>query len=64
MCIRDRLTPSVTRYPSEGNLITSRSVSPNVFQFVNNDHQDDPEDPKTFNGNNVHLEKNKDEDKD
>ncbi|CAI4037503.1 hypothetical protein SMKI_02G3800 [Saccharomyces mikatae IFO 1815] len=58
------LTPSVTRYPSEGNLITSRSVSPNVFQFVNNDHQDDPEDPKTFNGNNVHLEKNKDEDKD
>ncbi|CAI4947551.1 CRE_collapsed_G0004570.mRNA.1.CDS.1 [Saccharomyces cerevisiae] len=57
------LTPSGTRYPSETNLTTSRSVSPNVFQFVNNDHQEDPEDPTTFNGNNVHLEKKKDEDK-
>ncbi|CAI4059363.1 hypothetical protein N7582_001352 [Saccharomyces uvarum] len=57
------LTPSGTRFPSETNLTTSRSVSPNVFQFVNNDRQDDPEDPTTFNGNNVHLEKKKDEDK-
>ncbi|CAI4056127.1 Ubx7p SKDI_02G3810 [Saccharomyces kudriavzevii IFO 1802] len=57
------LTPSWTRYPSETNLTASRSVSPNVFQFVNNDNQDAPEDPTTFNGNNVHLEKKKDEDK-
>ncbi|CCD23506.1 Ubx7p NDAI_0B04710 [Naumovozyma dairenensis CBS 421] len=41
----------------------SRAVSPNVFQFVNRDDMEDQDDKEkeTFNGNNINLEKNKDD---
>ncbi|KAJ9570019.1 uncharacterized protein HLK63_I04983 [Nakaseomyces glabratus] len=58
------IAPSVSRLkkePSEMNL-TSRSVSPNIFKFVNNDdNEDDQQEKDTYNGNNVKLEKNRDQ---
>lgn len=48
------------REPSETNL-TSRSVTPNVYQLVNADDLDDSQEKSTYNGNNIKLEKKKDE---
>ncbi|SCV00308.1 LANO_0F06216g1_1 [Lachancea nothofagi CBS 11611] len=56
-----RIKHQLARNPSELSL-PSRPVSPNVFQFVNtNDENNDDSDRKTFNGNGVKLEDKKDE---
>ena len=54
-------TQNVDREQSETN-IASRSVTPNVFQLVNSDDiERDDKEKDTYNGNNISLEKNKDD---
>ncbi|EDO17205.1 hypothetical protein Kpol_1035p18 [Vanderwaltozyma polyspora DSM 70294] len=51
--------------PATGSAIQevpcSRSVSPNVYQFVNSADKDDQRENSTFNGNNISLESHKDD---
>ena len=54
-------TQHIDREQSDAN-ISSRSVTPNVFQLVNSDDMErDDKEKDTYNGNNISLEKNKDD---
>lgn len=52
----------LTKEPSEAS-VPSRSMSPNVFKFINQDDEQDSNESKTYNGNTTNLEKNKDDKK-
>ncbi|CCF55526.1 hypothetical protein KAFR_0A00880 [Kazachstania africana CBS 2517] len=57
-------TRTASNFRSSEQNISSRSVSPNIYQFLNpnDDKQDEDDEKSAYNGNAINLEKKKDDD--